>query len=407
MSRETFERGEWQGVIAGHQLESHDPAEWLRYGVALLQTIEPGTDVGKQQQQMALAFVQAAKEGAPPEAVQAALRQSVLLSVSASLHLIGLELPGERAKSLAKRQGRMVNRSMRQAAIQSRPAGLNASSEETPYHYRTAIPLRFSYMERRDNQLILASTHNYGYFSCLSTILWDLITCSNYGRKPTLISGKNGMKDFKDQAESDLFQIHFSPPEKQSLQAIPSRKDLPIPAHHGDYRCLDLESLKPFLEAYFKPLERIDQLAQKLMQKYAINPEKTSIVCYRGTDKSREVPPVPAEEYLLEAEDILEQHPGFRVLVQTDQKQIRDHLLESLGEKAFAVDELPVTEGDAAIHFCLDHGRQDFADHLLAINLIMAKSCWVITHTGNVAFWTVLLRGHCERVVQFGALAEP
>ncbi len=283
MTQQDLERGDWQGVIAGHQPESHDPAEWLRYGVALLQTIEPGPDAGKLQQ-VALAFVQAAKEGALPEAVEAVQRQSVLLSVSASLHLIGLELPGERAKSLAKRQGRMVNRSMRQAAIQSRPAGLNASSEETPYHYRTAIPLRFSYMERRDNQLILASTHNYGYFSCLSTILWDLITCSNYGRKPTLISGKNGMKDFKDQAESDLFQIHFSPPEKQSLQAIPSRKDLPIPAHHGDYRCLDLESLKPFLEAYFKPLERIDQLAQKLMQKYAINPEKTIIVCYRGTD---------------------------------------------------------------------------------------------------------------------------
>ena len=285
--------------------------------------------------------------------------------------------------------------------------GLTASPEEAPYHYRTAIPLRFSYMERSDNQLILASTHDYGYFSCLSTILWDLITCSNYGRKPALISGKNGMKDFKDQAELDLFQTHFSPPDRHSLQAVPICKKLTIPAHHGNYRCLDLESLKPFLEAYFQPLIRIEHLAQKLMQKYAIDPAKTIVVCYRGTDKSTEVPPVPAEEYLLEAEDIMEQHPDFRVLVQTDQKQIRDYLLESLGEKAFAVDELPVTEGDAAIHFCLDHGKQDFADHLLAINLIMAKACWVITHTGNVAFWTVLLRGHCERVVQFGALAEP
>ena len=98
MSRETFERGDWQGVIAGHQLESHDPAEWLRYGVALLQTIEPGPDAGKLQQQMALAFVQAAKEGAPPEAVQAALRQSVLLSLQEATQLAGVKFSQELAQ---------------------------------------------------------------------------------------------------------------------------------------------------------------------------------------------------------------------------------------------------------------------------------------------------------------------
>jgi hypothetical protein len=85
MSREAFDRGDWQALIAGHQPESHDPAEWLRYGVALLQTIEPGPDTGNQQQQAALAFVQAAKEGAPPEAVQAAQRQSLLLSLEQAM----------------------------------------------------------------------------------------------------------------------------------------------------------------------------------------------------------------------------------------------------------------------------------------------------------------------------------
>ncbi len=49
MSREALERGDWQAVIDAHPLESHHPAEWLRYGVALLQTIQPGPDVGKQQ----------------------------------------------------------------------------------------------------------------------------------------------------------------------------------------------------------------------------------------------------------------------------------------------------------------------------------------------------------------------
>jgi hypothetical protein len=90
MTQQAFDQGYWQAVIAGHPLESHDPAEWLRYGVALLQTIEPGPDVGKQLQQAALAFVQAQKEGAAAEAVLEMQRQSVLLSLQEALKLAGM-----------------------------------------------------------------------------------------------------------------------------------------------------------------------------------------------------------------------------------------------------------------------------------------------------------------------------
>jgi hypothetical protein len=94
LTLEAYLRGDWRAVIEGHPLESHDPGEWLRYGVALLQTIQPGPDVGKQQQQAALAFVQAQKEGATAEEVAVAQRQSVLLSLGQSLLLAGLRQEG-------------------------------------------------------------------------------------------------------------------------------------------------------------------------------------------------------------------------------------------------------------------------------------------------------------------------
>jgi len=197
--------------------------------------------------------VQAQKEGAPADAVQAAQQQVMLMSLSAALQLIGVELPSQKAKSLARRKGRIMNRSMRQAANQKQQPAPSASTE-TPYHYRTAIPLRFSYLDRRDGQLTLCSTHNYGYFSCLSTILWDLITCSNYGKRPTRISSANGMKDFKDKPETELFQYHFAPPEQSSLHTIPKHLDLPIPAHHGDYQSLDINALSPLLMPILSPL---------------------------------------------------------------------------------------------------------------------------------------------------------
>jgi len=109
MTQHLFDQGDWQAVIAAHPLESHDPQEWLRYGVALLQTMEPGPDVGKQQQQAALAFVQTQKEGATPEEVAAMQRQSVLLSLREALTLADIPIPEQlgAGASAASRAGRL------------------------------------------------------------------------------------------------------------------------------------------------------------------------------------------------------------------------------------------------------------------------------------------------------------
>ena len=86
MTQQAFERGDWQAVIDAHPLESHDPAEWLRYGAALLHMIEPLPQQGRQQQQQAaLAFEQAKKEGASEAEVKAAQRQVVRLALQAAV----------------------------------------------------------------------------------------------------------------------------------------------------------------------------------------------------------------------------------------------------------------------------------------------------------------------------------
>ena len=215
------------------------------------------------------------------------------------------------------------------------------------------------------------------------------------------------MLHFKDDEDADLFGLHFMPPGPDERSSIPLRKEIPIPAHHGVYSLLDHQVISPFLEAYFRPQPRISSIADKLLEKYCIDTDKLLATCYRGTDKAQEVDPVPAADYLRKAQEVLQREPELRVMVQTDQQQVRDYLLSELGETAFALEELPVTEGSTAIHLCLNDKKQDFADHLLAVNLLMACSHWLITHTENVAFWTVLFRGNSDRVVQFGSLDDP
>ena len=95
-----LDQSHWQEVIEAHPLESHDQQEWLRYGTALLLTLQPGADAAQQQQQAALAFVQASKEGAPAEAVAAAQRQALLLNLQQAIEQAGVA----GAKRLAQQQ---------------------------------------------------------------------------------------------------------------------------------------------------------------------------------------------------------------------------------------------------------------------------------------------------------------
>jgi hypothetical protein len=95
MTQDAFDRGDWQTVLDSHRLESHDAAEWLRYGSALLHSLEPGTGAGKQQQQAALAFGQAQRVGASAGAVAAAKRQAVMANLRQALELVGVPGPAE------------------------------------------------------------------------------------------------------------------------------------------------------------------------------------------------------------------------------------------------------------------------------------------------------------------------
>ena len=127
-AQQAFARGDWQAVIDAHPLESHDPAEWLRYGEALLHTIEPGPEQGRQQQQAALAFVQARKEGALVVEVEAAKQQALERDFAAALELAGVAVPVLPKKRLV---GPPVTLTAISGRLASLPAVLESLRQQT------------------------------------------------------------------------------------------------------------------------------------------------------------------------------------------------------------------------------------------------------------------------------------
>lgn len=82
------EQANWEEIIHAHPLESHDPAAWLRYGLALLLTLPEGDAVLKQQQQAALAFVKARDNGASDAEVSQVQQQALKLSLGELVALL-------------------------------------------------------------------------------------------------------------------------------------------------------------------------------------------------------------------------------------------------------------------------------------------------------------------------------
>ncbi len=89
MSQRDGREAPWEALVAAHPLESHEPAAWQRYGVALSQLIEPSALERQQQQQAGLAFAHAEALGAPKEEVALSQRQATLLSLAEGLELAG------------------------------------------------------------------------------------------------------------------------------------------------------------------------------------------------------------------------------------------------------------------------------------------------------------------------------
>ena len=244
-------------------------------------------------------------------------------------------------------------------------------------------------------------THDAGFFSMCSTALFEL--CREKSMT-TAIYANESFSHFGKDAGENPWDFYFNQP-RQEIPAVFADKN-PFGRrlrHHSDYSTLPLKRVRSHIARYFSPVEEVKRREANLLAKYGIDPGRTITVCYRGTDKGTELALEDPEAYLDATRALVRRRPRCRVLVQTDQTQVRDFLVNSLGERAFYIDEMPVTETQTAIHHVITPEQQvSFGQTLLATVLIMANTRHLITHTGNMALWTVLYRGNVRGVTQLG-----
>ncbi len=216
-------------------------------------------------------------------------------------------------------------------------------------------------------------------------------------------SGFNAWRN-PEQEGVDLFPLLFA---EDDAKPNPSESRIPLFDHHARYGRLRLHSLLPFIHRWFMPATPVNQLVDSFIRNAGINPASTIAVLYRGTDKSTEVRLVPPQAYLVQAIELLRLNPEFTVLIQTDQKQVRDLFVKEFGQRCRFIADMPVTAGTKVLHELstseLTLPRLQFAQSLIAACEVVSRCSYIINHTGNMALWSVLYRGSTERTVQFDA----
>ena len=257
---------------------------------------------------------------------------------------------------------------------------------------------------------ILHANWDEGFFSNTTTALWALTDLANEGISPKQIQCARGWDKYCDRSihgELDLYPIFFR--DKQNLATPPLRR-FPRFKHHHRYALIKLDTLSAFVEKWFSPSECVLKKLQRNYSKYNFEPEKTIGVFYRGTDKESEVTVASIKKYLEFSRWLLERHPKFRILIQTDQRQARDLFVHEFKSKCFFLEEMPVTDGGIGLHYlpqsALDLDRIEFGKRVLAAANMLARCKILLNCTGNMALWSALYRGSALNMFQIDELGN-
>lgn len=239
-------------------------------------------------------------------------------------------------------------------------------------------------------------THEAGFFSCLTTLMWSLSDLLQVGIVPTRIDNTFSMNQFKDVRQCNAWEEIFRQPREEDLAALLTNKpkSYGIFDHHSDYTrlitdTLGLDWINAFHKAYFSPVEQVIEAAERFDEECGISNSDTIGVCIRGTDKWKEIRPTPLPVYFHAVDRLAEKYRDPAILIQTDQLQIRRSFQDRYGANCTFIADLPVTRGDKVIHESeiVTGARSMFAKNLVAMCLAMSNCKELVTHTGNVGFF--------------------
>ena len=241
--------------------------------------------------------------------------------------------------------------------------------------------------------------HSSGFFSCCSLRLFQIAEYCNYTKTfpETIIDASDAFLLYKPARITDYFQ------ELTDLSAWQG----PVRFNHnyqfGNYKFLDYKMLCPLVQRYFSPSSDILLRVKILEEKYGLTDYGSlCTLFYRGNDKITETAICSYEHVILKAQAVLQQNPGIRFLIQSDETEFIQRMENEFPNSIVFRDECRhIPSSITSVDLVMKEGNSEFSKWFLAITLVMAKTHYIICTSGNCSLWIMLYRGYTTNMSQF------
>lgn len=251
-------------------------------------------------------------------------------------------------------------------------------------------------------QKILKTIHNAGFFSCCTIRLMDIIHFFNKNNcVPDLVDSTEQFLHYKGEPGDDMIPLYF----KQLSLDIPFKSEIELKDcmafQFAPYKDLDFEALKPFINKYFTPSDRVLSSLANYEAKYNLDYSNLCAVFYRGNDKNREMKVSSYSYFIEKAKEIKKYNPEIKFLVQPDEPAFLEAFLDHFPESIYFEETPMCNNPDSCMVFELPmKERAEFGVNFFAALLALSKCNHVITHSGNCGLWAALYRGNPENIYQ-------
>jgi hypothetical protein len=242
-------------------------------------------------------------------------------------------------------------------------------------------------------------THNAGLFSCMSVALDATVRT-----KPQKINSMFGLAWYKKILFINNWNYFFQEADKDKVSDLDQRAILELDiSSFWSYRydSIPIKNFTPFVNTYFRPSIKIQNIKRALLDSYELNPLETIGVHHRGTDKITEWDLTPINRFGDEIEKLLSSNLKNTILVQSDDNEARRYLSKRFSkEKVVIFEEILPGVGSVGAHLIDSYNQQEQVFLYFATVLILSECNFLITHTGNAALWECLIRNNTDKVIQ-------
>jgi hypothetical protein len=245
---------------------------------------------------------------------------------------------------------------------------------------------------------------NYGFFSTFTLLITSIMGVYNkYGVMVKTIDGRNLLKNLNKDDSYDMYSHFFHIDESIEINF---NRPMPVPLTNDDQHSIYREEYAIFYSSFFKRYFNLnDNIKNKIEEfklKYNINPENTISVVYRSTDKWTDMDGfnhISPALYFKLTKKLKTQNPNFNTFIQSENKGINKVFIEGLNAN-FIEETLATNRNDLPIFLHLEKDKLEWSENYVAALFLHSKSKFLITYTGNSAFFLYLSRGTTNNLYQ-------